>query len=64
MSIQINYKPTYLNKKLINFVLFVDENFNITGLKKLISLRLSRHKFIIDCISFLEAFFTFFDFLN
>ena len=34
MSIQINYKSLYLNKNLNNFVLFVDENFNITGLKK------------------------------
>ena len=37
MSIQINYKSLYLNKNLNNFVLFVDENFNITGLKKYLS---------------------------
>ena len=37
MSIQINYKSHYLNKNLNNFVLFVDENFNITGLKKYLS---------------------------
>ena len=34
------------------------------GLKKFISLRLFRHKLIIDWISFFEAFFTFLDFLN
>ena len=37
MSIQINYKSLYLNKNLNNFVLFVDENFNITGLRKYLS---------------------------
>ena len=37
MSIQINYKAGPFKKKSSNLVLFVDENFNITGLKKLIS---------------------------
>ena len=37
MSIQINYKAGPSKKKSSNLVLFVDENFNITGLKKLIS---------------------------
>ncbi len=37
MSIQINYKRNYLYKNLNNLVLFVDENFNITGLKKYLS---------------------------
>ncbi len=37
MSIQINYKAVPSKKKSSNLVLFVDENFNITGLKKLIS---------------------------
>ena len=34
MSIQINYKNISLKKDLTNLVLFVDENFNINGLKK------------------------------
>ena len=37
MSIKINYKNNNLNKSLMNLVLFVDENFNIKGLKKYIS---------------------------
>ena len=37
MSVQINYKAGPFKKKSSNLVLFVDENFNITGLKKLIS---------------------------
>ena len=37
MSIQINYKNSSLKKPLTNLVLFVDENFNISGLKKYIS---------------------------
>ncbi len=34
MSIQINYKNIDLKKPSTNLVLFVDENFNINGLKK------------------------------
>ena len=37
MTIQINYKSTGLKKNTNNLVLFVDENFNISGLKKYIS---------------------------
>ena len=37
MSIQINYKNSDLKKPLTNLVLFVDENFNISGLKNHIS---------------------------
>ena len=37
MTIQINYKIKTLNKPSSNLVLFVDENFNITSLKKHIS---------------------------
>jgi leucyl aminopeptidase len=37
MSIKINYQNNNLNKSSANLVLFVDENFNIKGLKKLIS---------------------------
>ena len=37
MSIKINYQNNNLNKSSANLVLFVDENFNINGLKKIIS---------------------------
>jgi len=37
MTIQINYKSTGLKKNTNNLVLFVDENFNISGFKKYIS---------------------------
>jgi leucyl aminopeptidase len=34
MSIQINYKNKNSQKSLANLVLFTDENFNISSLKK------------------------------
>ena len=37
MTVQINYKNSNSKKNLTNLVLFVDENFNIDGLKKYIS---------------------------
>ena len=37
MSIQINYKSASYKKNSNNLVLFVNENFNISGLKKYIS---------------------------
>ena len=37
MSIQINYKAASFKKKSSNLVLFVDENFNISGIKKFVS---------------------------
>ena len=37
MTIKINYKNTNSKKNLTNLVLFIDENFNIRGLKKYIS---------------------------
>jgi leucyl aminopeptidase len=37
MTVQINYKNVVTKKNLTNLVLFVDENFNIIGLKKYIS---------------------------
>jgi len=37
MSIKINYQNNNLNKSSANLILFVDENFTIKGLKKLIS---------------------------
>ena len=37
MTVQINYKSNFLKKNSDNLVLFVDETFSITGLKKYIS---------------------------
>ncbi len=37
MTVQINYKNSGLKNKKSNLILFVGENFNITGIKKLIS---------------------------
>ena len=37
MTVQINYKSNNLKKIVSNLVLFVDEKFNISGLKKNIS---------------------------
>ncbi len=37
MSIQINYKNSVLKKELTNLILFVDEKFNISNLKKYVS---------------------------
>ena len=37
MTIQINYKNNSIKKPFANLVLFVDQNFNISGLKKYIS---------------------------
>ena len=37
MSITINYKNSAQKKVSDNLILFVDENFNINGLKKYIS---------------------------
>ena len=38
MSIQINYKSSSLKKSLNNLILFVDEKFNISPIKKYISI--------------------------
>ena len=37
MTIHINYKNNSLKKPPTNLILFVEENFNISNLKKLIS---------------------------
>jgi leucyl aminopeptidase len=37
MSVQINYKSSSSKNDSSNLVLFVDEKFNITGIKKHIS---------------------------
>ena len=36
MTVQINYKNSVLKSNSANLILFVDENFNISGLKKFI----------------------------
>ena len=48
MTVKINYKSTSLKKKSNNLVLFVDENFNISPLKKLIPT--SEYSFIHDLL--------------
>ena len=42
MTVQINYKNSGSKKILANFILFVDEKFNISSLKKYIS----NHEFL------------------
>ena len=37
MTVQINYKSNIARKAATNLILFVDEKFNISGLKKYIS---------------------------
>ena len=37
MTVQINYKRSSTKNNQLNLVLFVDEKFNISGLKKYIS---------------------------
>ena len=37
MTVQINYKNSSLKKTLGNPIFFIDESFNISGLKKFIS---------------------------
>ena len=48
MSVQINYKNNSSNTKSSNLVLFVDEKFNISSLKKHISR--SEFSFISDLL--------------
>ena len=48
MSIKISYKNNISTKSTTNLVLFVDENFNISGLKKYISN--SEFSYIADLI--------------
>ena len=49
MSIKINYKTGLSKKKSSNLVLFVDENFNISIIKKFISNR--EYTFISDLLT-------------
>ena len=48
MSIQINYKKNSFKPNSINLILFVDENFGISGLKKYISS--SEYSYISDLL--------------
>ncbi len=48
MNIKINFKNRAFNKSSGNVVLFVDEKFNISGLKKLISQ--SEYSYILDLL--------------
>ena len=48
MNIKINFKKQLLNKSDANLILFADEKFNITGLKKHISN--SEYSYISDII--------------
>ena len=61
MTIQINYKSSNLIKASSNFILFVDEKFNIGGLKKYIST--NEFSYISDLLknSDLKKDFLFFD---
>ena len=61
MTIQINYKTSNLIKASSNLILFVDEKFNIGGLKKHIST--NEFSYISDLLknSDLKKDFLFFD---
>jgi len=48
MSIQINYKKNSFKPNSTNLILFVDENFGISGLKKYIST--SEYSYISDLL--------------
>ena len=48
MNIKINFKKRQLSKSNANLVLFVDEKFSITGLKKFISH--SEYSYISDIL--------------
>ena len=39
MSLKINYKNNIKENRINNFILFVDENFNIIGLKSLLLMK-------------------------
>ena len=48
MTVLINYKKNILKKSIVNTILFVDEKFNISNLKK--NILPSEHTFISDLI--------------
>ena len=49
MTVQINYKSTKLKKNSSNIVLFVNEKFDVSGLKKHISN--NEYHFVSDLIN-------------
>ena len=57
MTVQINYKNSGSKKVSSNLILFVDEKFNINGLKKHIST--SEFSYISDLLKNSESAFTF-----
>ena len=48
MAVQINYKGISSNKRSPNLILFVDEKYNISGIKKYISS--SEYSFISELL--------------
>ena len=48
MSVKINYKSSSAKKKITNSILFVDEKYNITKIKKYISS--PEYSFLADLI--------------
>ena len=54
MSIQITYKINGLKKPSINLILFTEENFNISGLKKYTSN--TEFSYISDLLKTCEMF--------
>ena len=48
MTISINYKKNYLKKDSSSLILFIDEKFNISGLKKYVST--SEYTYISDLL--------------
>ncbi len=52
MSVKINYQTALFKKKSSNLVLFIDENFNITDLKKFISS--GEYSFVKDILKIID----------
>ena len=52
MSVKINYQTALFKKKSSNLVLFIDENFNITDLKKFISS--GEYSFVEDLLKIID----------
>ena len=52
MSVKINYQTALFKKKSSNLVLFIDENFNITDLKKFISS--GEYSFVEDILKIID----------
>ena len=52
MSVKINYQTALFKKKSSNLVLFIDENFNITDLKKFFSS--GEYSFVEDLLKIID----------